>query len=200
LRHDAGVTVTPEALSFPNFAGKHGHDAVFSPQDAVAHFMPSGGADHSVHYKLGRLSEADADAISMWRYEPPYDVYNVLAGDARLMTDPAQRFSAVRRNGELIAYLCLGAEARVFGLGEESGMEDLGFGLRPDLMGQGLSREILPLLLEVLGEQLTGTRLRVVILDWNARSLAAYRRVGFTDVGSHINDDGTYLLLERARP
>jgi uridine phosphorylase len=37
--------LTSEAPSFPNFAGKHGHDAVFSPQDAVAHFMPSGGAD-----------------------------------------------------------------------------------------------------------------------------------------------------------
>lgn len=38
------MNLTPDALSFPNFVGKHGHDAVFSPQDAVAHFMP-GGAD-----------------------------------------------------------------------------------------------------------------------------------------------------------
>ena len=37
--------MTPEALSFPNFNGKHGHDAVFSPQDAIAHFMPGDGVD-----------------------------------------------------------------------------------------------------------------------------------------------------------
>ncbi len=37
--------MTPEALSFPNFADKHGHDAVFSPQDAISHFMPLGGVD-----------------------------------------------------------------------------------------------------------------------------------------------------------
>jgi RimJ/RimL family protein N-acetyltransferase len=55
-------------------------------------------------------------------------------------------------------------------------------------------------LLSALSAQFADSRLRVVILDWNARSLAAYRRAGFTDVGSHVNDDGTYLLLERARP
>jgi len=39
--------------------------------------------------------------------------------------------------------------------------------------------------------------LRVVILDWNARSLAAYRRAGFRDVGSHTNDGDRCLLLRR---
>jgi RimJ/RimL family protein N-acetyltransferase len=86
------------------------------------------------------------------------------------------------------------------GLGEDPGTEDLGFGLRPDLMGQGLSQELLPWLLSALGEVLIGSRLRVVILEWNARSLAAYRRAGFTDVGNHANDNGTFLLLERALP
>ena len=153
-----------------------------------------------MRYRLGPLSDGDARQVARWRYEAPYDTYNVSAEDAQLMTDPAQRFSAVRRDGALVAYVCLGAEARVSGLVEEAGVEDLGFGLRPDLMGQGLSREILPWLLSALGEQPVGSRLRVVILDWNARSLAAYRGAGFTDVGSHTNDNGTYLLLERARP
>jgi RimJ/RimL family protein N-acetyltransferase len=149
---------------------------------------------------LTQLTAQDASEISGWRYEAPYDTYDVGPQDAQLMSEPAQRFSAVRRDGELVAYVCLGAEARVPGLDAEPGTEDLGFGLRPDLMGQGLSRVLLPWLLAELGKQLICERLRVVILDWNARSLAAYRRVGFTDAGTHATDAGTFILLTRPAP
>lgn len=150
--------------------------------------------------RLTSLTSADAEQISGWRYDPPYDIYNVPLEDSARMTDPAQRFSAIRDKDELIAYVCLGGEARVKGLRARSGTEDLGFGLRPDLIGQGLSRQILPWLLQALGDQIAGHRLRVVILDWNVRSLAAYRRAGFADAGAHTNADGTYLLLTREGP
>ena len=114
------------------------------------------------------------------------------------MTDPAQRYSAVWRDGELIAYVCLGAEARVPGMTADPGIEDLGFGLRPDLMGQGLSRTLLPWVIVALDDQIDGRRLRVVIYDWNARSLAAYRRLGFTDSGTVTNAGGTFLILIRS--
>lgn len=150
--------------------------------------------------RLTTLTRADASEISGWRYTPPYDTYDVSAADSERMTDPAQRFSAIRDGDELVAYVCLGAQARVKGLEPKAGTEDLGFGLRPDLMGHGLSREILPWTLSALGDQISGDELRVVILGWNERSLRAYRRAGFTDVGSHTNEDGAYLLLTRPRP
>jgi hypothetical protein len=66
-------------------------------------------------------------------------------------------------------------------------------------MGQGISGDLFPWLIPALDALLVGSQLRVVILDWNARSLAAYRRAGFTDVGSHGNEDGTFRLLTRPR-
>ncbi|MGH2842033.1 MAG: GNAT family N-acetyltransferase [Solirubrobacteraceae bacterium] len=151
-------------------------------------------------YELSLLTNKDAELICTWRYEPPYDTYDVPSDGAAAMLDPLQRFCALRRDGELIAYVCLGAEARVPGLAAVPDVDDLGFGLRPDLIGQGLSREILPWLLGAVAPQLEGGRLRVVILDWNLRSLGAYRRAGFLDTGSHTNGAGTFLLLERDRP
>jgi hypothetical protein len=59
---------------------------------------------------------------------------------------------------------------------------------------------VLPWLLGALGDQIVGDHLRVVILEWNIRSLKAYRRVGFRDVGTHSNAADTYLLLTRPRP
>jgi ribosomal-protein-alanine N-acetyltransferase len=154
-----------------------------------------------MHLRLTPLKSADARRISGWWYPPPYDPYNVPAQDAARMADPAQRFSAIRDGDELIAYACLGGEARVRGLDPQPGTEDLGFALRPDLMGQGLSRQTIPWLLQALRDQIAGHQLRVVILDWNLRSLAAYRRAGFSDAGSHTNEDGTFLLLTRpSRP
>jgi ribosomal-protein-alanine N-acetyltransferase len=149
-------------------------------------------------FLLHPIDAADARAIASWRYDPPYDVYEFDHADVLGLTNPSGRYSAVRRHEELIAYVCLGAEARVTGLGPAQDTDDLGFGLRPDLMGQGLSRDLFPWMLRALENQIVGTRLRVVILDWNARSLAAYRRAGFRDEASHRTADGTYLLLTRS--
>jgi len=86
--------------------------------------------------QLTTLTEADTTEIGSWRYDAPYDTYNMPVDDAAVMLEPGQRFSAVRDGAELIAYVCLGGEARVKGLEPEPGTDDLGFGLRPDLMGR----------------------------------------------------------------
>jgi ribosomal-protein-alanine N-acetyltransferase len=150
-------------------------------------------------FELAAVAEADLPALVGWSYELPYDIYD-LGSDLGFMLDPALRYSAVRRDGDLIAYSCIGADARVPGLDAAPGTDDLGFGLHPGLVGQGHSRTVLPWLLGALGDQIVGDHLRVVILEWNIRSLKAYRRVGFRDVGTHSNAADTYLLLTRPRP
>ena len=84
------------------------------------------------------LERADAEAIAAWRYEGPWDVYNSRPGD--LLSAEAGYQAVADETGTLVGFVCLGQEARVPGLAEAEGTVDIGVGMRPDLVGQGLGR------------------------------------------------------------
>ncbi len=149
---------------------------------------------------LRPLRGADAEAILAWRYAGQYAIYDPGAGDLPTLIDPANRFFAVLRGRELIGHVCLGAEARVPGLEEAPDADDLGFGLRPDLVGRGNARRLLPELLAVLAPVLARPQVRVVIAAWNERARAAARRAGFQPAGELENANGRYVVLTRPAP
>ena len=150
--------------------------------------------------KVTVLTEADAREVASWRYEPPYELYSGSRVGIIAMIEPANRYFAIRRDGELIGYVCVGPEARVPGLGAEPGVDDIGLGLRPDVTGRGRFRALFPEVIAQLADEFREDRQRVVIAAWNARAQAAARAVGFTVAGSHTNESGVYLLLTRPRP
>ena len=132
------------------------------------------------------LTVEEAERPLGWHYAPPYENY-----DAEGPLGRDLGFFAVEDDdGELVGYGCTGAEARVPGVEEEPGTIDVGYGMRPDLVGRGLGREFVGAILAHAAEQDPAARLRMSILRWNERSrrvaeahrFRVVRRVGEFDV------------------
>jgi RimJ/RimL family protein N-acetyltransferase len=118
------------------------------------------------------------------------------------MLDPINHYHAIRLGREYVGFVCVGADARVTDLPAAPGVDDIGVGLAPDRVGHGLSRWLLPAVIESLEGLgvLTGSTLRAVILAWNVRSLAAAQRAGFEITGEHVVGNRRFCVLLRPRP
>jgi len=113
--------------------------------------------------KIRTLTETDAEAVATWRYPGRYQTYDVS------VTSEAG-FWAVEHEATLVGYYCFGHEARVPGAVEEAGILDIGYGMRPNLKGQGLGREFVGAILDFAVRRFSPSRLQLLILDWNDRS------------------------------
>ena len=136
------------------------------------------------------LSPADAREIATWRYPDRYATY-----DVDEVVTAERGFWAVREEGRLVGYCCFGHEARVPGAVEEPGVLDVGYGMRPDLMGRGLGRNFIDSILEFAAAKLSAQRFRLLILDWNARSRAAAHSSGFEEAGTVDSTQGTFVVM-----
>ena len=139
------------------------------------------------------LARADAEAIAGWRYAGADAVY-----DIDVLVTAEEGYWAVDREGGLIGYCCFGLEARVHGVDEQEGTLDVGYGLRPDLMGRGLGRAFVRAILDFGIDRFEPERLRLLILDWNERSRKVAESLGFTSEPSVRNDIGTFLVMSRS--
>jgi ribosomal-protein-alanine N-acetyltransferase len=155
-----------------------------------------------MQWSFAPMDESSAREILHWRYEPPYDVYDVGqdVDDPSFFTDPGNGYFAVRdESGDLIAYVCYGADARVPGGNYEGGAIDLGAGLRPDLTGRRLGPGIIEAAM-AFGSDLYGPRpFRATVAAFNERSLAACRKVGFVarETFARPSDGLEFVILIR---
>lgn len=136
------------------------------------------------------MSEKDAREIAAWKYDPPYDFYDVAKGpeDLEELLNPDKRrdYYSATSDGELVGYFCFGAEATVPG-GDYSGdAVDVGLGMRPDLTGKGLGQKFLEAGLAFAEARFSPTRFRLSVADFNERAIKAYERAGFEKAGSFM--------------
>jgi RimJ/RimL family protein N-acetyltransferase len=134
--------------------------------------------------KVRELTDADARDIRAWRYDGKYATYDVTGG-----VSPGLGYFAVERGGRLVGYCCFGAEARIPGVEQEPGVLDVGYGMRPELMGRGLGRSFVAAILAFGVSSFEPQRLRMLILRWNERSRRTAERHGFEVVGRHGDFD-----------
>jgi [ribosomal protein S18]-alanine N-acetyltransferase len=138
------------------------------------------------------LTVAEAERPLGWRYPGEYATY-----DAEGPLGRDLGFFAVEdEDGGLVGYGCVGAEARVPGLEEEIGTVDVGYGMRPDLVGHGLGREFVGAILAHVSEGQPSARLRMSILRWNERSRRVAEAHGFRITGRA----GEFDVLVREAP
>jgi [ribosomal protein S18]-alanine N-acetyltransferase len=125
------------------------------------------------------LTVDEAERPLGWHYPEPYETY-----DAAGPLGSGLGFFAVDDDGgELVGYGCVGAEARVPGVEEDVGTIDVGYGMRPDLIGQGRGREFVGAVLTYAAAGQSSPRLRMSILRWNERSRRVVEAHGFHLVG-----------------
>jgi [ribosomal protein S18]-alanine N-acetyltransferase len=138
------------------------------------------------------LTTADADAIAAWRYPGRYSTY-----DVHQIVSPALGYRAVGREAELVGYCCFGPSARVPEVDEEDGTLDVGYGMRPDLVGHGLGRAFVATILDFGMREFFPRRVRLLILRWNERSWKVAKALGFEEKGLVPSAEGDFLVLVR---
>jgi [ribosomal protein S18]-alanine N-acetyltransferase len=131
------------------------------------------------------LTREEAAAISTWTYEPPFDLYNAPGEEAIatfLARDPQGwgYYPVLDSADSLVGFGCFGPEARVPGQAAEHGTADIGMGLRPDTLGQGVGTELLPQLLKFAREHFDCPRARTAVAAFNERSLRMCLSAGLT--------------------
>jgi [ribosomal protein S18]-alanine N-acetyltransferase len=148
---------------------------------------------------IAPLTQAEAEEIAGWQYEPPYDFYDATADhrDLQELLSPELRgeryFAARDAGGELLGY---------FGFGHTDEVVGVGVGLRPDLTGQGLGLSFLEQGLAFAREQFAPARFRLAVAEFNARAITVYERAGFVRTRSfaHRTNGGEFPLVQMERP
>jgi [ribosomal protein S18]-alanine N-acetyltransferase len=154
-------------------------------------------------FEIRPTDEVDAREIASWRYEPPYELYNANPGEmeehVNWFADPTNGYYSVRDvQGRLIAYICLGEDARVAG-GDYSGEAlDVGCGIKPDLTGRGLGPRIIQAAVDLGDDMYHPHCFRATIAAFNERALKAAQKVGFARVGTFERppDGRPFVILE----
>jgi len=151
------------------------------------------------HVDIAPMSQGEAEEISTWRYEAPYDFYDADAdqSDFAELLDSERRsdryFSARDDAGTLIGH---------FEFGYRGDVVSVGLGLRPDLTGRGFGRPFLDAGLSFAEERFEPHRFTLSVAAFNARAITVYERAGFarTRTFDHETNGGVFSFIEMERP
>ena len=150
--------------------------------------------------------QADAEAISRWRYGEPYSMYDGDPASVPSLLEPRFRYHSVfDEGGELAGYFCFGEDARIptgrrLGVYEREEALDVGLGMRPDLTGLGLGTAFVRAGLRFAQDAYAPPAFRLTVAASNDRAIRVYERTGFVAVeefGDPKPDGGRQWLLMR---
>lgn len=130
------------------------------------------------------LAREHALAILNWRYPPPYDFYNFDAethqADLDYLINPQNAFYALLNQRRILeGYCSFGLDGQVPGGHYSAEALDLGMGIRPDLVGQGLGKHYAQAVARYGLNQSGAKQLRVTIAAFNQRAQAIWIQLGF---------------------
>jgi ribosomal-protein-alanine N-acetyltransferase len=153
------------------------------------------------------MNDEEARAVVSWRYEAPYDFYDMTKDQEGLeeLLGPHERCRghyAVRSGDELVGFFCSGPGGQVPGFDyADDGSLDIGLGLRPDLTGKGLGLEFLLAGLEFGRRRFAPAGFRLAVATFNGRAIQVYERAGFRRVTVFTRHTGggeqPFLLMTR---
>lgn len=133
------------------------------------------------------MDEASARATLEWRYDTPYDLYNIAPDDAekemQLLLDPQNAYYTITdEHGHMVAYCCFGLDGQVAGGDYSAAALDIGLGVRPDLTGQGRGLTYVNAVLDFARRTFPPTAFRVTVAEFNKRALRVWEKAGFRPV------------------
>ena len=152
--------------------------------------------------RVAPLTRAHAEDLATWRYDPPYDVYDLAGADPGELLEPALGFHAVLAGDRLIGFRSFGPDGQVPGWDYDDSALDTGGGLRPSLTGQGLGRAVIAAGLDFGRATFAPAAFRVTVASFNARARRTVESLGFERVGSFaaLRDARPFDVLVRAEP
>ena len=130
------------------------------------------------------FTDGEARAVAAWRYEPPFDIYNgdpTRHEDYLAIDDLGYGFYALTGSeNDIIGFCCFGEEARVTGQVPCDGIIDLGGGVRPDLLSNGIATEMFPAIVAFAVSTFRPKQLRTAVAVFNERSTRLCLSAGFS--------------------
>lgn len=147
------------------------------------------------------LTAEDVQEILNWRYEPPYDLYDMSIGspDAIDLAEaldyflqPQYHFQAMLRQpmAELAAFCSFGKDGQVQGGDYRAEAVDIGMGVHPHYTGHGLGAMFAGVAIEYAQKTFAPPRLRVTIAEFNQRAQKVWERHGFVPVHRFLSNYG----------
>ena len=143
-----------------------------------------------MRFTLKPITPRDAQAISRWRYDGAYSIYNGDPASVDSLLRPRLLYHSVYdQSGDLVGYFCFGEDARVsagrrLGVYEREVALDIGLGMRPDLTGRSLGEEFVQAGLRFALEAYSPPAFRLSVASFNRRAIRVYERAGFEIVES----------------
>ncbi|GAA5124035.1 GNAT family N-acetyltransferase [Alloalcanivorax gelatiniphagus] len=152
--------------------------------------------------RIAPLTRAHAEDIATWRYEPPYDVYDMHGADPDELLAPEAGFHAVLAGDTLVGFRSFGPDGQVPGWDYDDSALDTGGGLRPSLTGHGLGRSAIACGLEFGRARFAPPAFRVTVAAFNERALRTVESLGFERVGTFDarRDGRPFVVLVRPDP
>ena len=148
-------------------------------------------------YSLRNVRPNEAEAMSGWRYDPPFDWYEPGSAASHLDFDEEAfegYLALVDQSDVAIGFVCLGAEARVAGQTPADDVVDIGLGIDPSLISRGLASDAMAVVLDFLRDR----NLRTAIWAENDRAISLAKKAGFV-VGREFDGAGGRPFLELTR-
>jgi [ribosomal protein S18]-alanine N-acetyltransferase len=137
-----------------------------------------------VSFTFRPLDEDSARTILHWKYDAPYDIYNLASPNPeetlQYLLYPQNVFYGIyRQQGQLEAFCSFGPDGQVPGGEYSTPALDIGLGVRPDLTGQGHGSEYVNAVIQFAYSTYKPDRLRVTIAAFNSRALRVWEKAGF---------------------
>ena len=152
------------------------------------------------------LDESSARTLAGWKYEPPYDIYDLASPEPEdtllYLLDPQNAFYGIYgQQDSLEAFCSFGPDGQVSGGDYSRPALDIGLGVRPDLTGQGNGAAYVNAVIDFANSTYAPERLRVTIAAFNSRALRVWQKAGFQDVqrfrGGWENREFVVLLKDK---
>jgi ribosomal-protein-alanine N-acetyltransferase len=149
-------------------------------------------------YRFQKMNKKDATETATWRYTDQYAIYNPDEGKQEeyvaWLLEPRYAYHSVYEGDVLVGLCCFGEDAQVSG-GDYSLQDtlDIGFGMRPDLTGQGRGTAFLAAILSFANSHYNVTHFRTTIATFNLRSQRVFEKAGFTRVQKFVSHSDSPL-------
>ncbi len=153
-----------------------------------------------MNFRFVPMTDEQAHAVSMWKYDGVYAFYDWTADpdDLAELLDPKTRLkgrahAVLDDSDSLIGF---------YGFGSDGSTVEIGFGLRPDLTGQGLGLSFVEAGLQFARENYTPSMFRLQVAAFNERAIIVYERAGFERQRNyrHKTNGGEFDFVEMIRP
>jgi [ribosomal protein S18]-alanine N-acetyltransferase len=138
------------------------------------------------------LSQTRAREIVGWRYEHPYDFYNIQPEHTEravkdLLEPRNHCFEMLDVNEVFLGYCSFGPDGQVAGGDYGALALDVGMGIGPDRTGQGIGALIAKAVLEFAVVKFAPVRFRVTIAVFNQRAIRVWQGLGFEPVSRFLH-------------